>query len=85
MSGIPCVTEGCDGIAVPTQKDGRFYEHREVIINVPKDFAIPKCQKCGTDVFDEALYKALVQILEKEYQRDAAMIAECRERFKART
>jgi len=84
MNGIACVNDGCDGVAIPVAKDGRFYEHREVFINVPSNFMIPKCQKCGTDIFDETLYKALIQALENEYQQHADIIAECRERYKAR-
>jgi hypothetical protein len=62
---------------VPTAKDGRFYPHRgNVYINVPSSFVIPKCERCGTDMLTDDLYKALLQVLEVEYQRHAAMIRE---------
>lgn len=72
---IPCVVDGCNGIAIPTKKDGRFYPHRgNVFINVPASFVIPKCDKCGTDMFTEDLHQALIQVLEVEYQEHADLI-----------
>ncbi len=72
---VPCAIDGCGGIAVPTKKDGRFYPHRgNVWINVPESFVIPKCDKCGLDMFSEDLHKALIQVLEVEYQKHADMI-----------
>ncbi len=75
MKSLACAVEGCGGTAVPTQKDGRFYLHRgNVFINVPKDFAIPKCERCGMDMFTDELYKELLLLLESEYQVHAEMI-----------
>jgi hypothetical protein len=72
---IPCAVDGCNGIAVPVKKDGRFYLHRgNVYINVPESFVIPKCDKCGMDMFTEELHRALLQVLEVEYQVHAEMI-----------
>ena len=81
MNTIDCAVEGCGGKAVPTQKDGRFYIHRsnnvdypQVFINVPPSFVIPKCNRCGMDMFTDELYKALLQVLEVEYQLHADLI-----------
>lgn len=75
MKAIPCAVEGCGGLAVPTQKDGRFYLHRgNVFINVPPSFVIPKCNRCGMDMFTDELGKVLIQVLEVEYQQHADLI-----------
>jgi hypothetical protein len=77
VAKVLCPVEGCGGVAVPCYKDGRFYVHRgNVFINVPKTFMIPKCDRCGTDLFPEGsgLDTALVQVLEAEYQLHADMI-----------
>lgn len=75
MRSIACAVEGCGGLAVPTTKDGRFYLHRgNVFINVPPSIVIPKCNRCGMDMFTDELHKMLLQVLENEYQQHAELI-----------
>lgn len=74
---IPCSNEkkGCSGRVRPVRKDGRFYPHRGILINVPSSFVIPRCDTCGEEVLTDELREALAKVLEVEYQRDANLIA----------
>jgi hypothetical protein len=84
VKSIPCAVENCGGMAVPTRKDGRFYLHRDVWINVPPHIVIPKCDRCGMDMFTDDLYKVLLQVLEVEYQVHAEMIKTIRSKNEAK-
>jgi len=84
VRAIECAVEGCGGWAVPTRKDGRFYEHRGVFINVPERIVIPKCGTCGMDIFTDDLYKALLQVLETEYLLHADMIKSIKAKHEAK-
>ena len=85
MKSIACAIDGCGGTAVPTQKDERFYLHRgNVFINVPPSFVIPKCNRCGMDMFTDDLAKALVQVLEVEYQLHAELIRDITRKHEAK-
>jgi len=84
VRSIPCAVDGCGGLAVPTAKDGRFYEHRGVHINIPKNFVIPKCNLCGMDIFTDDLYQVLLQVLETEYVLHADMIKGIRAKHEAK-
>ena len=72
--GIPCIFEGCDGRALPLKKDGRFIQHRKVLINVPEEIAIPRCGKCQRDLITKDVERMLTGVLENEYQRHAHII-----------
>ncbi len=69
-----CPREGCGGSARAVRKDGRFYTHRNVQINVPASFVIPRCEKCQKDFMTDAMFVALTSVLEVEYQRHVDMI-----------
>ncbi len=72
---VKCPREGCGGEVHPCKKDGRFYTHRNIQINVPETFVIPKCDRCQRDVpLNDTLYVALTKVLEAEYQRHADLI-----------
>jgi hypothetical protein len=80
LSSFSCPVEGCPGTCRPYKGDGRFYVHREVHINIPTSFTIPKCDVCLQDAFpNEDLYTALVGVMEIEYQRHADMIRSIKE------
>ncbi len=63
-------------------KDGRFYTHRGIRINVPAAFGIPKCGKCEKDVMTDAMFVALTAVLELEYQRHVDIIRKVMKRQK---
>ena len=69
-----CPREGCGGLSRAVRKDGRFYTHRGVQINVPASFVIPRCEKCHKDFMTDSMFVALTQLLEIEYQRHVDMI-----------
>lgn len=64
----------CGGNVIDCRKDGRFYEHRNVVVLVPEDFNIPRCAKCGIDWFSDELIKNLEATLEIEYLKHADLI-----------
>jgi hypothetical protein len=64
----------CEGNVIECFKDGRFYEHRKVLINLPIDFGIPTCMKCGQHWFSQDLIKRMEAVLEAEYLKDADLI-----------
>lgn len=80
--GIPCTFDGCGGTAVPVQKDGRFAHHRGVVILIPAQIVIPRCQKCNRDIIAREVEKMLVGVLEAEWQRHAHIIKPILERNK---
>lgn len=77
-----CPREGCGGLSRAVRKDGRFYTHRGVNINVPENFIIPRCEKCQKDFMTDAMFVALTQVLEIEYQRHADIIRKVLKRHK---
>ena len=85
LLGLPeCPVDGCDGFLIPTRKDGRFRVHRNVLINVPRGFVIPRCSNCRQDHLSSDLETALTALLEDEYQRHATMIAAILDKYRQR-
>jgi hypothetical protein len=74
----------CGGNVIDCQKDGRYYEHRSVIILVPRDFNIPRCVGCKVDWFSDQLIKDLEQTLENEYLKHEGLIKSVIELWKHR-
>jgi hypothetical protein len=77
---IICDKNDCGGIVESTQKDGRFYIHKEVYINVPADIPILKCNRCGIEYHDDISQALLDTVLENEYNNHRELIEEARER-----
>jgi len=69
VPGPSCPHKGCTGVLRKVRKDGRFYVHRGVYINVPASITIPRCSRCGKDSLSDELRDAVTQVLENEYQQ----------------
>lgn len=82
MSNVLFQCKDCGGDVVDCRKDGRFYEHRQIIILLPTDFNIPRCLECKQEWFTENLIKELDIVLEQEYQKDAPLIQSILELYK---
>jgi hypothetical protein len=78
---FPCPNPNCKGRARPIAMDGRFYFHRQIWINVPEKFLIPRCDICKQDWFTPELDQATNELLEVEYMRHAEMIAGIVQKF----
>jgi hypothetical protein len=44
------------------------------MINLPKEFGIPRCVQCGVDWYTDDLIKKMEQTLENEYLQHADLI-----------
>ena len=64
--------------------DGRYYYHRNTLINVPPDFTILRCVECGQEIFDDVSMVALTSLLEEEYRLHAPMVQAAIDRFERR-
>lgn len=64
----------CNGNVIECAKEGRFYEHRGVIILLPSYFSIPRCVGCNQDWFSDDLIKRLEIVLDVEYMQHADLI-----------
>ena len=85
----------CGGVVTPVKIDGRFYFHKDVIINIPKKFITCKCQKCGLEYLSDEMEVALDKVLDEELVKKEAsgwniinhaeLIDEARMRFKEKS
>jgi hypothetical protein len=64
----------CGGNVIDCRKDGRYFEHRGVVILLPADFNIPRCAECKVDWFSDQLIKDLELVLEAEYVQHGDLI-----------
>ena len=54
----------------PTARAGRSMPYRNMkALEIPADFLIPTCDKCGAEWIDESTAEALDEALEKAYRR----------------
>jgi len=74
IPSFDCPAKGCNGKVFPVAMDGRFYIHRNMWINMPRTFVIPRCDTCAQDWFTKDLEVATNEVLEAEYQIHADMI-----------
>jgi len=65
---------GCGGTIFPLEMDGRFFQYKDVWINLPKDLNIPRCDKCKVDWIDDDMQVALDVILNREYENHRDLI-----------
>jgi hypothetical protein len=72
------------GFIVPTSKDGRFFEFKETVINLPMSVYIPTCGECGAEFHTPEVLAEIKAALESEYKRDEAEIAKTLERLRRR-
>ena len=79
-----CQHTGCYGMVVPIVKDGRFRKHREILINIPKDFPVFQCTNCGQDYFTKESQVEYTAMLENEYQKHASIVQGVIEKFRRR-
>lgn len=85
MQAAPsCRNDGCYGVIVPNAKDGRFYLHRDVYINLPKDYVALRCTGCGEYYFTQESKAAFFSMLENEYSKHAEMVADVISKFRQR-
>ena len=77
-----CLQPKCGGILRKVRKDGRFFKHRGVYINLPSSIVIPRCGKCNTDSISNKLRDVITQVLETEFQEHAEIIMEALESVK---
>ncbi len=64
----------CGGNVIESRRDGRFYEHHKVLINLPISFTIPECVSCGQGWFSDELIQKMDMVLEAEYMEHADLI-----------
>lgn len=64
----------CGGKIRPTKKDGRFYEFKNVMINLPEALLIPRCDKCQKDHLNDELETIINNTLALEYERHQDLI-----------
>jgi len=69
---------------IPTARDGRFFAHKEVIINLPMSVYIPTCVACKQIFPTAEVDEEVKRVLEQEYKRDEAVISKTRERLRHR-
>lgn len=69
---------------MPQAIDGRFFFHKGIMINCPRDIYLPRCTKCKKDQVDDALRMVLDEVLDAEFRVHEKMIEEARERLKTR-
>lgn len=74
----------CADVVVPEATDGRFLEYKGVLINLPEDFYLPRCQGCRCYSLDFNDEKRLELMLQELYTRDADIIQQIFEDFAAR-
>lgn len=59
---------------MPIRKEGRYYAHRGVLIEVPENHPISRCATCHKDHLEVADAERLVEVLEASYQAHTAII-----------
>jgi len=75
----------CKGVVAPAARDGRYFSYTaDVIVLLPSNVLVPRCQGCGTDWLTEHDEARIGAILEEEYQKHAELIQGLRQGFEAR-
>lgn len=72
-----CGDEKCPGLAIPTAKDGRFYQHPKhdwLRIAIPADSIVHRCNTCNADWLYDDNHTKIPAFLESSYQEHATMI-----------
>jgi hypothetical protein len=71
LTGIePPRCEACqEGLLVEVARPGRVVPFRGLQIELPPDFAIPTCERCGTETLDAIRGARLDELLFSEYLR----------------
>ena len=62
-----CVECGV-GKVRPFAKAGRQARHRTMMLELPADLAIPTCDRCGTEWFDDTVARQVDDVLEGLYR-----------------
>lgn len=70
----------CKGHRQPICKEGRYFPHRGVLIEVPRNHPISRCATCGKDHLDPEQAERLVEVLAQEYAQQANLIQKIQER-----
>jgi len=75
----------CGYRVVPAATDGRFFEYRGVLINLPPELYVPRCQGCGVfDLTDFETARQVDVVLQELYVADADLIQQCFDEYHAR-
>lgn len=83
--GFFCPDDKCGGFARPVAKDGRFFEYKGVLINLPVDFFLNRCWKCGSDWLNDQDDARVGLILQDLYLEHEELINEIFLRHQERT
>ncbi len=72
------------GYIIPTARDGRFFDYKEVTINLPLSVYIPTCRECGAEFPTDETVVEIKKALEVEYKNDEELIGKALERLRRR-
>ena len=68
-TGFRCVECG-EGTVRPLAKAGRKTRHKTMVLEVPADIAVPTCDGCGAEWYDDTTARAVDEALEGVYRRE---------------
>lgn len=72
------------GYVIPTSRDGRFFEYKETVINLPMSVYIPTCGECKAEFTTPEILEEIKTALEAEYKLHEADVVKALERLRRR-